>query len=360
MQAQAAAAQQRARVSPTTNTAQVPAQAAPQAQAPAVKPLSAVASGKRPLVATKSAVPVVPSAPAKSVTGNTVQNPPAPPTAAPITAAPAATAKRPAATTQRSDAAHPPPAAASSAVAGSSALASTSSFSGAAAGEREKIRDFWLGLSENDRRSLVKIEKDAVLRKMKEQQRHGCTCAVCGRKRQAIEVELEVLYDAYYDELESYANHQAEYRKSGGAIPPPIGPGPFPGSVDMETVLPASVAPSAGKAQTAVRNTPQPALKQTAVKQNLQPPPASKAVAKVKDAHHTHSPSCPHYPHTHNHPHHHHHPAPPAAQNRGKGVVQPAAPEPHDHEVYTDEEDDYPDDEGDEEYEDEGTSRWLV
>lgn len=49
--------------------------------------------------------------------------------------------------------------------------------------ERERIKEFWLGLSEEERRSLVKIEKEAVLRKMKEQQKHSCTCAVCGRKR---------------------------------------------------------------------------------------------------------------------------------------------------------------------------------
>ena len=48
-------------------------------------------------------------------------------------------------------------------------------------GKRFEI--FWLGLSEYDRRTLVRIEKEAVLRKMKEQQRHGCSCAVCGRKR---------------------------------------------------------------------------------------------------------------------------------------------------------------------------------
>ena len=49
--------------------------------------------------------------------------------------------------------------------------------------ERERIKDFWLGLGEEERRSLVKIEKDTVLRKMKEQQKHSCSCAVCGRKR---------------------------------------------------------------------------------------------------------------------------------------------------------------------------------
>lgn len=49
--------------------------------------------------------------------------------------------------------------------------------------ERERIKEFWLNLSEDERRNLVKVEKDTVLRKMKEQQKHSCSCAVCGRKR---------------------------------------------------------------------------------------------------------------------------------------------------------------------------------
>ena len=80
--------------------------------------------------------------------------------------------------------------------------------------ERERIKEFWLSLGEDDRKSLVKVEKDAVLKKMKEQQKHSCSCTVCGRKRTAIEEELEVLYDAYYEELEQYAHHQ------GPAVPP--------------------------------------------------------------------------------------------------------------------------------------------
>ncbi|KAK7608898.1 salt tolerance down-regulator-domain-containing protein [Phyllosticta paracitricarpa] len=74
--------------------------------------------------------------------------------------------------------------------------------------ERERIREFWLSLSEDERKSLVKIEKEAVLRKMKEQQKHACSCTVCGRKRTAIEEELEVLYDAYYEELELYGDQE--------------------------------------------------------------------------------------------------------------------------------------------------------
>lgn len=52
--------------------------------------------------------------------------------------------------------------------------------------EREKIRDFWLSLKEGERRDLVKLEKDDVVRKMKDVQKSGnggCGCAVCGRKR---------------------------------------------------------------------------------------------------------------------------------------------------------------------------------
>ncbi|KAG2224525.1 hypothetical protein INT45_004370, partial [Circinella minor] len=88
--------------------------------------------------------------------------------------------------------------------------------------ERQKIREFWLQLREDERRSLVKVEKEAVLRKMKEQQRHSCNCSVCGKKRTAIEDELEVLYDAYYEELEQYANNQQHSRNNplAGSYPP--------------------------------------------------------------------------------------------------------------------------------------------
>ena len=54
------------------------------------------------------------------------------------------------------------------------------------------------------------------------------------RCRNAIEEELEVLYDAYYEELEQYANYQQRYASSGGTLPPPPGPGPFPGSVELD------------------------------------------------------------------------------------------------------------------------------
>jgi len=85
--------------------------------------------------------------------------------------------------------------------------------------ERERIKEFWLSLTEDERKSLLKIEKEAVLRKMKEQQKHSCSCTVCGRKRTAIEEELEVLYDAYYEELEQYAHQKDD--PTDGMLPPP-------------------------------------------------------------------------------------------------------------------------------------------
>ncbi|KAK5069772.1 Stress response protein nst1 [Lithohypha guttulata] len=90
--------------------------------------------------------------------------------------------------------------------------------------ERENIKQFWLELGEDERRSLVRVEKEAVLRKMKEQQKHSCSCSVCGRKRTAIEEELEVLYDAYYQELEQFANHNNDGLDSPTTLAPSRAP----------------------------------------------------------------------------------------------------------------------------------------
>ena len=108
--------------------------------------------------------------------------------------------------------------------------------------ERERIKEFWLDLGEDERKSLVKIEKEAVLRKMKEQQKHSCSCTVCGRKRTAIEEELEVLYDAYYDELEQFGSlqHSAMYAAASRSLshhdrlPPDRTPPPQPHQGQIE------------------------------------------------------------------------------------------------------------------------------
>jgi len=99
--------------------------------------------------------------------------------------------------------------------------------------ERDGIKDFWLSLSEEARKSLVKVEKDAVLKKMKEQQKHTCGCTVCGRKRSAIEEELEGLYDAYYEELEQYAHEPSHPGHGPPMMAPPrhydtVPPRPLP------------------------------------------------------------------------------------------------------------------------------------
>ncbi|CAK4032783.1 Hypothetical predicted protein [Lecanosticta acicola] len=89
--------------------------------------------------------------------------------------------------------------------------------------ERQNIREYWLSLSEEERKNLLKIEKDTVLKKMKQQQKHSCSCSVCGRKRTAIEEELEVLYEGYYEELEQYAHHdQPPLPSADGLMPKPL------------------------------------------------------------------------------------------------------------------------------------------
>ncbi|SGY19944.1 BQ5605_C017g08397 [Microbotryum silenes-dioicae] len=234
--------------------------------------------------------------------------------------------------------------------------------------ERERIRDFWLGLKENERRALVKVEKEAVLRKMKEQQRSGCSCAVCGRKRSAIEDELEQLYDTYYDELESYALHQQRYQTSApGTISPPPGPGPFPGSVDVAASTPAVPAQVARRTGAIVKPTRDHKNVRPAAKKKPPPPTAPNATNPHHQNHHdgpahgepghTHSPSCPHHPHNHHGPTN---PTTPAtAQAKAKGAAvehdhhdeeEGDEEEEEDEEEY--DEDEYDDEEEDEEYDD--------
>ncbi|USW55794.1 Putative stress response protein NST1 [Septoria linicola] len=89
--------------------------------------------------------------------------------------------------------------------------------------ERENIKNFWLNLTEDERKRLLRIEKEAVLKKMKQQQKHSCSCTVCGRKRLAIEDELELLYEGYYEELEQYAHHDVPPLPSAdGLVPDPL------------------------------------------------------------------------------------------------------------------------------------------
>ena len=51
--------------------------------------------------------------------------------------------------------------------------------------DRETIREFWLDLGEKERRELVRVEREAMLRKLREEQKYACTCNVCVRRRYA-------------------------------------------------------------------------------------------------------------------------------------------------------------------------------
>jgi Salt tolerance down-regulator len=50
--------------------------------------------------------------------------------------------------------------------------------------EKERIKEFWLGLSEQERRNLVRVEKEHVSKRVKEGSKIlNCSCHVCGRKQ---------------------------------------------------------------------------------------------------------------------------------------------------------------------------------
>lgn len=49
--------------------------------------------------------------------------------------------------------------------------------------ERKLIHQFWLELSEDERKSLILIEKEAVINKIKDQQKNTCNCSICGKTR---------------------------------------------------------------------------------------------------------------------------------------------------------------------------------
>ena len=64
-----------------------------------------------------------------------------------------------------------------------------------------------------------------------------------------MEEELEALYGAYFEELILYANYQRRFVSCGGTIPPPPGPGPFPGSLglDKNDIFVSHAAPPASE-----------------------------------------------------------------------------------------------------------------
>lgn len=157
------------------------------------------------------------------------------PTANPVPRSVRAAGKAPVSASAHSHHAHTHASSAKSVGKGKAAVsqAPTKIWQTASAEEREYITEFWLGLTEAERRDLLQIEKDSVLRRMKEQQRHSCSCAVCGRKKVNIEKELDQLYEQYYEELERYTALQRNSTRHPDCPPPP-GAGPFPGSVELD------------------------------------------------------------------------------------------------------------------------------
>ncbi|KAJ1344024.1 hypothetical protein BSLG_001164 [Batrachochytrium salamandrivorans] len=70
------------------------------------------------------------------------------------------------------------------------------------AAERLRLRDFWLQLSEEDRSALVKLEKEAVLKKVRDQQKQTCSCHVCGRRRKYKQTtSARVSYHRHIDDV---------------------------------------------------------------------------------------------------------------------------------------------------------------
>lgn len=177
-----------------------------------------------------------------------------------------------------------------------------------------------------------------------------------------------MLYDAYYDELESYANHQVRYASSGGTIAPPPGPGPFPGSVDAAAIpAPVQQTKKSGMLVKTTRDhkNVRPAAKK---KQNINPlnngtmtnaPHTHTHSHQEGPAHgepgHTHSPSCPHHPH--NHTHNHTTPATAAAKAKGAAVEQESYDDEEEEEDEEEDDGEYDEDEYDEEDEEEEVRR---
>eukprot|EP00004_Rigifila_ramosa_P025001 TRINITY_DN736_c0_g1_i11.p4 TRINITY_DN736_c0_g1~~TRINITY_DN736_c0_g1_i11.p4 ORF type:complete len:138 (-),score=27.90 TRINITY_DN736_c0_g1_i11:2045-2458(-) len=58
------------------------------------------------------------------------------------------------------------------------------------ADERERTKEDWLTLSDAQRRSLLVLEKDAMLKTIKAHHGQTCSCSVCGRKWSAMEVQI--------------------------------------------------------------------------------------------------------------------------------------------------------------------------
>ena len=78
-----------------------------------------------------------------------------------------------------------------------------------------KLREFWIALDDEKRKSLVLQEKIILLKLWKEKQRLSCTCKYCELKKSTVEEEIEILYETYYQVLDEYTKYLVECIKSG-------------------------------------------------------------------------------------------------------------------------------------------------
>lgn len=69
--------------------------------------------------------------------------------------------------------------------------------------ERQRIREFWKGLSKEKQSEITTLNKEEFLEKFRNQ-RHVCSCSICGQRRNTAEQDLEDLYRIYYCQLSTY------------------------------------------------------------------------------------------------------------------------------------------------------------
>ncbi|ODV85547.1 hypothetical protein CANARDRAFT_23075 [[Candida] arabinofermentans NRRL YB-2248] len=82
--------------------------------------------------------------------------------------------------------------------------------------EKERIKQFWVSLDDERKRSIIQISKGEVLKVIREEQKVSCNCKICGNRKVTLEKELEKLYYGYYNvrRLASGATDELQVNKS--------------------------------------------------------------------------------------------------------------------------------------------------
>lgn len=66
------------------------------------------------------------------------------------------------------------------------------------ADDLEAMKEFWLGLSVKDKKTICQIESSEVMKVIQEDPKASCSCRVCGNRKVTLEKELQKLYVGYY------------------------------------------------------------------------------------------------------------------------------------------------------------------